>query len=291
MKKLLLTLILFSSFGLFSQSVLTVGEVYDFEIGDEFQYSIDNYPGIMVERYVVIDKQFSPNNDTIFYSQSVSNYYNEHDGNGGTSHVFSSDTISFYKTNLNDPITTFGDTMEVYDEVLDSTYMYFPDTIIENDSNLCGLEVNGWNYNPPAFEPVNIIRLWGRGVGSVWSFHFEPTSTSPNLENRKLYYYKKGNIICGTPNTVSIKEIDLKNSEINIYPVPANNKVNVEIGGLNGLKDIYLVNVNGEIIPIEVIKNLSTSYSFDSENIPNGIYFVYISTETITFKKKIIISH
>lgn len=291
MKKLLLTVILFSSFGLFSQSILTVGEVYDFEIGDEFQYSIDNYPGTMLERYVVIDKYFSPNNDTVFYRQSVSNYYNAHDGNGGTSHFFSSDTISFYRTNLNDPITTFGDTMEIYDIYLDSTYMYYPDTIIKYDSNLCGLEVNGWVSYPPVFESVNRTRIAGRGVGSVWNYHYDPSSPMPYLIDRRLYYYKKGNITCGTPNTVSIKEIELKNSEIKIYPVPADKVVNIDLGEVNNLKKIHLIDINGKLIPIEIIQNLNAAYSFNSENIPNGIYFVHISTEAISFKKKLIITH
>lgn len=290
MKKLLITLSFLCSFTLFSQSILTNGEVYDYEIGDEFQYSLNNYPGTMVERYTVIDKQFSTNSDTVFYTQSVSNYSNGPDGNGGTAHYYFEDTINFYITDLNTPATTFGDSIYIHDNFLDSSYYHFPDTIIEFDSNLCGLKVNGWESYPPTFEPNHLIRIVGKGVGSVWTYHFDPTSTIPEIENRKLYYYKKGNIECGTPNTASIN-FEQMNSEISIYPVPANSSVNVNFEKAPLFTDIQLFNLNGKQIPIELFKITNNTFSFDSENIPVGVYLIGISTKDTSLKRKIIITH
>jgi hypothetical protein len=291
MKELLLALTVLSSFVAYSQSVLTRGEVWDFEIGDEFHYSFNNYPGTMVERNTIIDKHFSQNNDTIFYTQSESNYSNGPDGNGGTAHYYSYDTTSYYITNVNYPISQFGGSFEIYDEYLDSTYFYFPDTIIDYDVNLCNLEINGFDSYPPVFESNHILRLSGRGVGTVWTYHYDPSSPFPYLEDRKLYYYKKGNFTCGTLNTVSIDLNEMPNTEIKVYPLPANQQVNIDFGALELVLDFQLIDLNGKLIPIDINKDFNTIYSFSSKDIPNGIYFIHASTKNTSFKRKVIITH
>lgn len=280
-----------SSFILSGQSTLTKGEVYDYNIGDEFQYSIDNYPGTMVERYIVLDKQFSQTNDTIFYTMSESNYSNGPDGSGGTAHYFSEDTINLYVTNLSDPITTFGDSTEIYDIYEDSTYFYYPDTIIEYDSDLCNLEVNGWESYPPVFESNHIIHIYGKGVGSVWSYHYDPSSPSPHLIDRKLYYYKKGTLTCGSSVTASIESINLNDSQMKIYPIPASKEVNVELLIDENIVHSRLIDSRGKCRVIDLNKNSGQKHTFDTTHIPDGIYFLHVTTHNNAFKKKVIISH
>lgn len=291
MTRTLLIICLLSSFSLHSQSILTRGEVYDFNIGDEFQYSFDNYPGTMVERYTVLDKEFSQNNDTVFYTLSESYYSNGPDGIGGTEHNFSDDTISYYITSLNSLITPFGDSSEIHDIYLDSTYFYYPDTIIEFDSNLCGLEVNGWDSYPPVFESNQRIFIYGKGVGPVWSYHYDPSSPMPYLQDRKLYYYKKGNTTCGSPVTVSTESINLNNTNVNIYPVPANHKVNVELESDGEIENLQLIDMTGKSISINTEKNFENKYSFDSTDIPDGIYFIHFRTNNNSVKRRLIIAH
>ena len=61
-----------------SQNKLTVREVYDFDINDEFHYSesltniTPSPPGAY--RYIILYKYFSKANDTVFYVRSTNGY-------------------------------------------------------------------------------------------------------------------------------------------------------------------------------------------------------------------------
>lgn len=291
MKLLLINLFAMFIFTTLSQSILTRGEVFDYDIGDEFQYSYDNAPGIYVERYTVIDKQFSQNFESITYTlfKSIYNYGPDSDGN--TTVYTSEDTVNQIINDLNDPITAFGDSTEIYVDA-DSSYYYHPDTIIEYDSNLCGLEVNGWNSYPPVFESNNIIRKWGRGVGLVWRYHYDPSSGSwHELENKKLYYYKKGNITCGTPVTASTGEYQKNSLEIIIFPIPTDKALNVQLKNNGKIDQIELINSLGTTVNLKVNKNGLNDYTIDTTDLPNGVYYIVVHSKNKVVNHKVVITH
>lgn len=77
MKKTIQLLILFIGFyfSANSQTMPTRGEIFDFNINDEFQYrEFHDSPWSTVTRYVIIDKFYSSANDTVFYGRHFDNY-------------------------------------------------------------------------------------------------------------------------------------------------------------------------------------------------------------------------
>src|SRR5947207_2745036 len=76
MKKLLLILLFFFNLSLLhAQNLMTVREIFDFNINDEFQWR-GSYNGgpPAVQRIKIIGKYFSSGNDTIFYIEQYNNY-------------------------------------------------------------------------------------------------------------------------------------------------------------------------------------------------------------------------
>ena len=60
-----------------AQNLINVNEIFDFNIGDKFQYEvyIDEYTTPNADRYTIIDKYFSDNSDTVFYIRINDSYY------------------------------------------------------------------------------------------------------------------------------------------------------------------------------------------------------------------------
>ena len=78
MKKTISTLLVLLSLTLAvkSQTILTVSQVYDFNINDEFHYKwVESPPN--ADRIKIIDKYYSVMNDTVFYVRDLNNYYTE----------------------------------------------------------------------------------------------------------------------------------------------------------------------------------------------------------------------
>ena len=160
---------------------LKVGEVYNFNVGDEFHYynqysSNDEY---IIK--VVLSKSYSSNNDTIFYTYLL---------NGVDTSYESITNLDAYIVTQND--TTYGDTDETFshqvefatnpllynglrtnlvsDDVLYFDTGYGKDTLyIEG----CGMVANHWEHDG----------LW------LWGAH----------SNNSLVYFKKGNQTWGYP--------------------------------------------------------------------------------------------
>lgn len=282
---LLLATFCLSTF-LIGQDVLTRGEVYDYDVGDEFQYSYDNFYGTMVDRFVVLDKEVSQNGDTLHYKMFKSKYIYDEDGD-----TFIEDTISKTYTNLNAPITTFGDSTYIYDQYQDSSYYYYPDTIIEYKTNLCDLEVNGWYAYPPIFESNQIIRIYGRGVGLVRKYHYDPSSAGiTELENYNLYYYKKGSTSCGSKVTASLSTEIALDDLITVAPNPTNEHLNIEISESLKVKEMRLYNPQGQRVGADIIGQ-GNSYCLNARKLKSGIYTLILQSNNGVVSKKVSVIH
>ena len=84
--------------------------------------------------------------------------------------------------------------------------------------------------------------------------------------------------------TVSVKHLLPNNYTVDIFPNPANNKININA-------DIPFQSV--EIYNIEGKQVLSSknSKSIDVSLLTNGIYIIAIHTNTSVIRKKLLISH
>lgn len=201
MKKLLLFTLTLLVFTIQGQTILTYGEIYDYDIGDEFHYRNFAVPGYDLEMYTVLTKEYSPDSTIIYYTFLEEHYHEFQTG------INSYDTVvSRAIGNLNNPFTDFGQGLsqwiekeEYYgpeEDGVDSSFMYYPDTIIKYDDNLCGLEINCYFSSPPLWHYNSYARYVGKSVGLVRDYHkySHDGHASPDY---RLYYYKKGNFQCG----------------------------------------------------------------------------------------------
>ena len=83
------------------------------------------------------------------------------------------------------------------------------------------------------------------------------------------------------------------NKEIHIYPNPVSDQINISIKtNLNRTIDICIYNSQGELVRLLNLKeNAKSPISLPVNDLPNGIYFLKMSTPEQSQTKKIIINH
>lgn len=171
-----------------AQPLMTIGEVFDYEIGDEFQTKWDGWHtgiyGPRTDRYKVIGKSYSPNNDTVFYSIF-------HDGYQWVdlppaTFFYWSDTINEIYPHLDSSIACFDD-----------HFSMFPDSVHYNGPDCGILSMNGWNYN---WGPYDWWKTYGKGLGLISQGYVQ----LPTGEWTVLFYYKKNGVSCGTPDLTGV---------------------------------------------------------------------------------------
>ena len=279
MKRFLAILLIISlSTTIVAQELMTIGEVFDFEIGDEFQTKYDiMFPN--ADRITIIDKYFSVNNDSVFYVQYHNSYSSDLDDMYNLVYHFRENTDTITYTNLNNSITTFNEWIS-YD-----TSMSYYDTINEISNQYCDMHIIGFNCAVGFFEPISITRIFGNGLGWVKNAYWDFAGSSE--WDKLLFYYRKNGISCGIPDTlfVSVSE-DIVNPEIKIIPNPANVSFRVEPGTFT-YKEMKIFGSNGSLIRSQIVHN--DNLTFDCSFLDAGIYFVLLTTESTSYMAKLLI--
>lgn len=257
---------------------MTIGEVFDFEIGDEFQIEgrgLDQPPN--ADRIYIIDKYYSLDSNTVFYVRFHDSYYVYIENYEAHYHFWTeTDTVSY--SNFDTCITQINNWTS-YD-----TSMNYYDTIIEFGENYCDSLLNGYEYSVNSFEPVYYSNVYGKGLGMVRNYYNNPAEYS--MFDNVLFYYKKNGLSCGIPDltTVSIPENNLVDY-FNIFPIPARDILRIENIKNIEIESIFVTNINGQIIKQFDARNTQ----LDISDISSGLYFLKISYENGVLTEKIII--
>jgi len=279
MKKIIsiLFVTLFSTI-LAAQGLMKIGEVFDFEIGDEFQiagYAYGQPPN--ADRITIMDKYFSADNNTVFYVEYHDSYYSYLIGWDSLAYKFWTETDTVSYTNLDSSITTYQWWVP-YD-----TLMVSYDTVIEYSEYYCGALINGYDYAVGIFEPVYYAKHYGRGLGLVLDYYNDPAEFS-EFEN-KLFYYQKDGVSCGTPDlTTSVYEITTKN-DILIFPNPATNHFTLENNSEETL-NMKIFDDTGKLLDSQNVNKGKTSY--DCSSFPPGLYFIRFTSKSKKYSEKLI---
>lgn len=285
MKKAIHLLILF--IGLYlsanAQIMPTIGEIFDYEINDEYQYweyEDENYfPN--ATRIKIIDKFFSAENDTVFYVRHFNNYTSYWDFTfpGHLVYNFNSYTDTIFFTNLNTLINA-----RYANEINDSCNVSF-DTLYYA-SDFCGVySYEHYRCHECCFEGQSTTTVYGIGIGLAY-YHYQYPSEWAETE-RKLFYYKKGLTECGHPDliTVSVNEPGIVNKIIRVYPNPADNVIhfNIEFSLRNR---VAIYNMLG-IMVLSLNEYLGDPVNISS--LDNGFYFARIENDQGTHICKFVI--
>ncbi|MFI5140720.1 MAG: T9SS type A sorting domain-containing protein [Bacteroidia bacterium] len=107
------------------------------------------------------------------------------------------------------------------------------------------------------------------------------SSTTPSVNNN--YYIDSVYVRADTASqTTSIKDQAAIQSQIKIYPNPANNKISIDV---TDVIDVKLFDVVGKQITSTKTNNIDVS------NLTNGVYFIQVKSSTTTITQKIIVQH
>jgi hypothetical protein len=262
MKRLILFAFLFTTMVGNSQNILTIGEIFDFNINDEFQssnvYPTSGPPNAI--RMKITDKHFSTTNDTVFYTRFFDNYSTVYNPNP-TPHldyIFNSYTDSVFYTNLDSSI-------------FDSPW-YPVDTII--DSTICGIITCGWEFNG---LQEYYSKIYGKGLGIVRDVGWVDGSDDATYDV-KLGYFKKDSVTCGTPDlTTSIGINNLSAGIEKIFPNPFTDVLNIIFANDQQSYVLKIYDIRGvEILDEKIDHNKNVIINRINEK---GVYIIKLESE------------
>lgn len=264
-----------------AQELMTIGEVFDFEIGDEFQTrSSVSYQPPNADRVTITGKYYSAGQDTVFYIQHHDMYYSvlSYEGGPHLEYHYGTLTNTVFYTDLDSSIAVFD-------------YGFTIDQYIESSAELCDSLINGCGYSSgPGFENDFINNEYGKGLGRTYQYFYSGMGGYATIENT-LFYYKKGILTCGEPDMtgVGIEEIPAESSLSAIYPNPATESFNIPNSlNLSGEITVSIMNIRGEMVGQETFSGQNL-IRMDVSKLIRGIYLVKIQTPEGIDRRKLLI--
>jgi hypothetical protein len=290
-------------FELIDYEPLTIGSVYDFEVGDVFHFKngsdLAGPPQYKV--ITILSKWQSVANDTIYYRQKQKKYINAlvWDPDPHVVSTTQTDTVTVWYTNpdsllsermphqkINNPYPSLGYYVLTanYDKWNSRPTMIFDfSTTHMFDANL--------NCYTSAFEPTYQYNGYTKGCGASYWFHEEPADFSGFYN--KLVYYIKGNETWGDPYILNAVEENPKDEIlVEVYPNPFKDQIeiNVNIKAKSQLI-LCLYSITGEVllkIEDSFLQEGNYTYKPDISGLAKGVYILkYSSGENIGYKKLI----
>ncbi|NPD86827.1 T9SS type A sorting domain-containing protein [Lentimicrobium sp. L6] len=248
-----------------SQDFPARGEIYDFNIGDVFHTYLSASIGMAdLQNIEIVDKYFSQNSDTVFYTQSVVGLYSSSDTPPWGEYYEELETI-FY-TNLLDTFT--GDSLFQLPE------LYNNRLIVQTFDSLGGSEET---------------RRYAIGCGEVYMRYFEFDGQGSVSANFDLVYFKKGEEEWGEEHTIVGLDEMIKENKLTIYPNPAKNYITFQLP-LNTIESIiYITNIYGISIAEHHIYKGQTQIIWECSNVAKGVYFYHTEIEATNYSGKILI--
>lgn len=273
-----------------SQTALTIGEVFDYEIGDEFHRS-NNLSGETPKGSItkIVDKWFSTDGKTVYYEIDYVNYYSTLISSP-TMHLdyfYSEGNITNSYTNLDSSIFTYPfDGFSSFQYV--DTLCY--SIITPGNGSDCSVDVNGFHcsFNQEG-EPTDIAYQYGKGIGLTYHSYFDATDfTGFSEKNINLFYTKKGNVECGNPFTLYLNVKEYYHDDlIKVYQNELDKCIIVNLDNTLDQKcKINLVDLSGKLIYSEAVEK---EIRIETNHLNSGLYFINIQFADKLINKKIFI--
>jgi hypothetical protein len=256
-------ILMLSGFMSYGQNLMTIREVFDFEVGDKFHTeitsnSIGSGPN-GADRITVIQKSFSINQDTLTYTLLNDNYsiccY-------PIVYFFGIYTDTLVLTNLDSLISKYD------------TNFLSANSISIYASSYCNTLTNSWRKDS---QGGNVdIKTYGRGLGMVYEDH--SIMYGHGYTYHKLVYYSKSGVECGTPDTtgVGIEDPPVKPKGITLFPNPVSSTLHITSDDtINGIE---LINQAGQLIRTYDYPSGKDEVEINVADIASGLYFLRIKT-------------
>ncbi len=136
--------------------------------------------------------------------------------------------------------------------------------------------VNSWNMDKVTINDVDYTNKWSNSlpaaIDGAWYIYYKGSYSWSHFEAPAL------------KDAVSISQTSV--SDLNIYPNPADELVNIDNNSL--IKEVMLISMNGNILFTKSVNGISAT--IEVSDIPQGIYILKIQTENKTAMKRLIIN-
>ncbi len=275
----------------YSQEIMTIGQVFNFDIGDKYQYksNLQNQPPNALTKEI-IDKYYSPNSDTLFYlihqtyyQQEVEFYPEPH-----WVYNFGEDTITEQYTNLDSPILDYFPDLRYDSLVLHNGNDFNYDTIIEYSELLCDRLSNGFDCSFPAsaVEPDYINYRFGEGLGIISETVYEGSGalSGPTIA-KSLTFYSKGDETCGTMDSLTSNPHITAKIDFDIFPNPARDYLQIRKNNFdNSIIELY--DETGRLISKYMINERLNQ--LDISCLQQGVYILILYYNNTLLTRKII---
>lgn len=235
---------------------LTIGQVYNFDVGDVIGsiYSGSGTSGPpMYKKSTILAKVISVNNDTITYTISEYDYTPPACQNCSAS--ISSNTVTKAYTNLNSPITQNNGT----------TCLATDDTLYYAYCNRKTYEVHPVSGNN-CFEPITVTSKHVEGVGGPFFTKYVPFNQVTQTVMLDYYMKQAGNC----PVDLFIDEGASTLPVSKIYPVPANDLIHFECAEQVQRYDIF--DLTGNIS----LTGFLNENQVNTGSLKSGVYILHL---------------
>lgn len=263
--------------------VLTVGEVYDYEIGDIFQIRYDavvGAPPTFITDTVVAKTLYSAGDSVNYMIHRVtySPYYGPNQEPHFTDNVFS---VSY---------TSLGDTA-LQGQYLSSCPIV--DTFYQN-SEYCGQAK--WVLSTDSCLGPDYGEWWLiAGCGGLYYDTYN--DGTGHVSHLYLEYFKKGALECGTSHSIPLGIAELRSHEarLSVNPVPSADRVylNLESEGLkfsSGRVRVDILDQYGHAVKhADVDAGEVNGYQLDIHELPAGVYMLNLAdTDQVLTRTKLV---
>lgn len=269
----------------FAQDSLTIREVFDFNIGDEFhRYTSPNgWSERSVNRSKVSEKVYSSDSTVLTYTMLYDNYYTDTPGeqNGYTR---GNSSVSY--TDLDSSIYWYARQRIAENALFRSDSNCRFDTTLWFSNRYCDIKWNQLNCFVGDFEPERHFYVYGEGVGVLSEKWYPGSSLTADL-HIELFFYKKGDVSCGEPGVVSGLNMKKElSSNIEIYPNPTSKILMINVKNNRNPSFVKITQLDGR----PIMKEKYLSEAIDTSFLNPGMYFLtleyYEYTEQVRFVVK-----
>lgn len=273
--KILLIVLLLLSTKIITAQTLTIKQVYDFEIGDEFYFSVPNpYGPYSYNKKIVLDKYINYQEDTMMYVVEKLNYSPIVEGNQVVSYnIYTTSIDTFGYSNLDSSIVLSLCSLCLFDTILD----YYEEALCNKFVNEIR-DYNGYFY---------YMYKYGEGLGQT-NYFSEEYAGPPSLKWDMIGYVKEG-VVCGQTHDdiVGVEYLKNENNRIKIFPNPNVEKsLNIDLFE-DDFGMLVISNLQGKKILEETLRNKVSQV--DLTKFSNGFYLIMIITNKAVYSEKLIL--
>ncbi len=168
-------------------------------------------------------------------------------------------------------------------------WSYRDTTINKGDSVFIGNKMGGLNFHPQWFAENGAYLKTNAGIT------VSPTVTTKYIVQYTLCGVQRSDTVKVTVPTetdVAIQKLKIINEELKMYPVPANDILNIESETIDNDEDFELSIINnlGEMIRKEKIIFKESTAKIKTVDLQEGVYLLQLKTKDGTVSRKIVIS-